>query len=418
MPKIAWNNLAQNSTLTVTSQQAEFPVTNILQSQPSVMWRSSGISSIYEKITGTFASPQTISCYGLFGITSTPYSNAIVSLYTSTDATGTPVYSNGYGGTTAIIDTLRLSGQASLANTVPVVPGKLYNLQIGVDDGPITTVFFQSATTPVALATILGTVLAQPPFGGQTEVATFISGQSLRLEATPKIITRGSNIFVKEPLNPNGTVSDTSILQILRDSGQYQYVYLYHKRRPPYGYGEFPYGELPYGTGDGYGRNWARDSQVNFFRPISGIRSYTIEFTQPINSPDTPVDFFKCGLAYLGMHWSPTHGIPLTGYSAGYQSLGISQRSISSYLASEKTVSYKKVVLPITYMSDEEAATIMSVLQTNICQEDILVSVFDDDPSVDELLGLIVGRLTSIPTLDKDSTTRRYKTTLVVEEAV
>lgn len=416
MPKIAWNNIAQSSTLTATSQQNEFPVTNAIQSQPSVAWRSSGITSIYEKITGTFSSPQDISCYGLFNITSTPYSNAIVSLYSSIDATGTPLYSHGYGGTTAIIDTLRKTGDASLLNTVPVVPGKVYTLTIGVDDGVLTTVFFQSATTPVALATILGTILAQPPLGTQTDIATFISGSSLRLEAVPKIITRGSNIYIKEPLNPDGTVADTSILRILRDSGLYEYVYLYHKRRPPYGYGEFHYGELPYGTGDGYGRNWARDSQVNFFNTIKNVRSYTVEFTQPIDSPDTPVDFFKCGLIYLGTHWSPAYGIPLSGYSSGYQSLGASQRSVSGYLATEKAVSYKKLTLPISYISDIEAAMIMQAISINLCQEDIMVSVFDDDPSVDELLGTTVGRLTSIPSLDKDSGTRRYKTTLVIEE--
>ncbi len=417
MPKIAWNNLAQSSTLTATTQQNEYPVTNATQSQPSVAWRSSGITSIYEKITGLFPSPQDISCYGLFNITSTPYSNAIVSLYTSVDATGTPIYSHGYGGTTAIIDVLKFTGDASLEDTVPVVPGKVYNLTIGVDDGVLTTVLFQSATSPVSLATILGTILAQPPLGNQTEVATFIEGSNIRLEAVPKINTRGSNIYIKEPLNANGTVADTSILRILRDSGLYQYVYLYHKRRPPYGYGEFNYGALPYGTGDSYGRDWARDSQVNFFKTIKNIRSYTIEFTQPIDSPDSPVDFFKCGLIYLGTHWSPTHGIPLSGYSSGYQSIGATQRSVSGYLATEKSVSYKRLNLPLTYLTDAEAAMLMQVISTNLCQEDILVSVFDDDPSVDELLGITVGKLTSIPSLDKDSGTKRYKTTLAIEEA-
>ena len=104
--------------------------------------------------------------------------------------------------------------------------------------------------------------------------------------------------------------------------------------------------------------------------------------------------------------------------TVGYQPIGLSQRSISGYLATEKAVSYKKITLPISYISDDKAAELMEAIGINLCQEDILISVFDNSPSIDELLGISIGKLTSIPILEKDTSTRRYKTTLTIEETI
>lgn len=411
LPKLSWYNLARFSTVSATSSQQEFPINNVLQTQPSVHWRSSGITSIYEKITGSFPTAQAISCYGLFNTTSTDYSNITVSLYSSTDGTGTPLYTHGAGGMTSIIDILKLSGNASLSDTIPISTVTTYTLQVAIDGGALTTVSFSSPTTPVSLDTIFSSIFAQAAFNFKVDNVTTVSGPDINISLSSITSNKDSNIFIKEPVT-------NSILGLIRASGVYQYVYLYHKRRPIYGYGEFNYGELDYATGDGFGREWARGYQVNYFSTVPGVRSYTIEFSQPVDSPEAPLDYFKCGLVYLGMHWSPRVGIPQNGYSVGYQSIGDRVRSVSGYLATEKSVSFKRMNLPLNYLTDDEAANVMALLGTNIGQADILVSLFDDNPSIDNLLSTMIGKLVNIPSLDKDPRTRRFNTSLVIEEAV
>lgn len=282
-PRIAWKNLNVPSSLSASTQDYDFPVENILDSQSTKVWRSSAFGETTATITGVLPSDTLIDCYHVSGINISPASGTFqIDFYSNTTATGTPVY-------TDMVDNF--------------------------DD--------------------------------------------------------------------------------------------------VYGYGEFGYEIGGYSTGEGYGRDWARNVVTKFFDRAITIRSYKITLTDP---DIILVGWFEVGTVFFGMTWSPKYGIT-DEYSVGFQSENQNLRSRSGFLASQDVACFKRLSLPLHMMEELEMADLYRIISNTYSKTPALCGVFTREMSTDELMGTIYGSLISPPTFQREAATRRFKTTLVFEEA-
>ena len=356
--KMSDGTLSDSVSLTVTTAEDLYPLSNLQIMQSSVKWRSTGVSTDND-IQGRFDQVRLIGCVGLFGHNFSTSGTVRKRLYTeSIDRTiASAVYSSSE-------ITITTEGSHGFTAGNKGTKGAYITNVLGMTEINDLNHDIKSVTSDTVY------------------VIAWTSG-------TPTVF------------NYDGQAVSTS-LDVVYDSTDDAIA-------PRYGWGESPWGL------DGwYGYPTSEDSKSQTVKWFDGTESQYFKIT--ISDPTNTDGYVEAGRLIVGQQWTPADNF---SYGMGFGSVDESDlfRTRGGSLRSNNRPSFKTMSFSFDWLTYADAMSLNDLLKTVLLKRDLVVSAYPDGVTAAmDYETTMLGRLSGFTPITREA--HGYLSSLEIQEAL